>query len=267
MRLIASDVDGTILGRNGKISARTVAAFDAAQAAGIEIVFVTGRPPRWLDPLRHQIGHEGAVICSNGAVLYDLAREQVISSHLVPRRTMLEARAIIRKLVPAACFAAETLGGFHLEAGFLQPGSVELLGDTFPGPLEDSIEEDCGVVKFLATTREGSADEFMALIRPAVGQLMSVTHSAPTTALLEMGPHGINKAVTLAQFAASLGIDAKDVVAFGDMPNDIEMLCWAGAGYAMASGHGEALAAANLRAPQLDDDGVAQILEARLAGL
>lgn len=267
MRLIASDVDGTILGRNGKISARTVAAFDAAQAAGVEIVFVTGRPPRWLDPLRDQIGHKGSVICSNGAVVYDLVREQVISSHLVPRRTMFQARGIIRKLVPGAYFAAETLDGFHLEAGFLQPGSVELVSEIAPSPLEESIAEDSGVVKFLATTRDGTADEFMAVVRPAVGELLSVTHSAPTTALLEMGPRGINKAITLAEFAATRGIDAKDVVAFGDMPNDIEMLRWAGAGYAMASGHEDALAAANLQAPHVDDDGVAQILEARLAGL
>ena len=69
MRLIASDLDGTIIGRDGKISARTVRAFKDAAAAGVEIVFVTGRPPRWLDPQRDQIGHEGTVLCSNGAVV------------------------------------------------------------------------------------------------------------------------------------------------------------------------------------------------------
>ena len=63
MRLIASDLDGTIIGRDGKISDRTVRAFQDAALAGVEIVFVTGRPPRWLDPLRERIGHEGKVIC------------------------------------------------------------------------------------------------------------------------------------------------------------------------------------------------------------
>jgi hypothetical protein len=85
--------------------------------------------------------------------------------------------------------------------------------------------------------------------------------------MLELGPYGINKAVTLAEFAASKGIAARDVVAFGDMPNDIEMLRWAGAGYAMASGHRAARDAANLQAPHFDDDGVAQVLEERLAAL
>ena len=82
-----------------------------------------------------------------------------------------------------------------------------------------------------------------------------------------MGPLGVNKAVTLAEYAAARGIDAADVVAFGDMPNDVEMLGWAGAGYAMASGHPQALAAAALQAPRFEDDGVAQVIESRLAAL
>ena len=267
MRLIASDVDGTILGHDGKIRPRTIAAFHAAQDAGVEIVFVTGRPPRWLDPLRKQMGHTGTVICSNGAVVYDLVREEVVSSHLLSLQSILQARSIIKDLVPTAFFAAETLEGFALEPGFLQPGAPELASQFPPGPLEETLTEDAAVVKFLAVTRKGTADEFLAAVRPAVGGLVSVTHSAPAAAMLEMGPHGINKAVTLAEFAAAKGISAQDVVAFGDMPNDIEMLSWAGAGYAMASGHRAARDAANLQAPHFDDDGVAQVLEGRLAAL
>jgi hydroxymethylpyrimidine pyrophosphatase-like HAD family hydrolase len=85
--------------------------------------------------------------------------------------------------------------------------------------------------------------------------------------MLELALPGVNKAVTLAEYAAALGIGAEDVVAFGDMPNDIEMLRWAGHGYAMASGHPEAIRAAGQEAPHFDDDGVAQVLESRLASL
>lgn len=84
MRLIASDIDGTILGHDGTISQRTIDAFQSAAAAGIEIVFVTGRPPRWLDPIREQIGHTGTVICSNGAVTYSLESETVTASQVMP---------------------------------------------------------------------------------------------------------------------------------------------------------------------------------------
>ncbi|GAA4662579.1 HAD family hydrolase [Arthrobacter cryoconiti] len=266
MRLIASDIDGTILGHDGSISSRTIKAFAAAAQAGVEIVFVTGRPPRWLDPIREQIGHTGTVICSNGALTYSLETETVVSSHLLDWATVENVRNTILGLVPEPHFALECLNGFHVEPGFFgasRPSGVE--GVT-PAELTAQLARD-GIVKMLAVLHSGNADQFMELVRPQVGALISVTHSAPELALLEMGPLGVNKAVTLAEYARSRGIAAEEVVAFGDMPNDIEMLGWAGAGYAMASGHPDALAAASLRAPSFADDGVAQVIEARLADL
>jgi len=267
MRLVASDIDGTILGHDGKISDRTIRAFHACRSAGVELVFVTGRPPRWLHPLEEQLGHTGTVICSNGAVVWDLEADQVVSAQTMAIDDIFEIRRIIKKLRPTALFAAETLTGFHLEPGFIENGSSELLSEFTPAPLDSTLTAEDAVVKFLAIVREGTADEFLAEVGPAVGNLASVTHSAPTVAMLELAVPGINTAVTLADYAASLGIDAADVVAFGDMPNDVEMLRWAGHGYAMASGHPEAIRAAGQQAPHFDDDGVAQILEEKLAAL
>ncbi|MEN8582960.1 Cof-type HAD-IIB family hydrolase [Arthrobacter sp. KBS0703] len=267
MRLVASDIDGTILGHDGKISDRTVRAFHACRSAGVELVFVTGRPPRWLHPLEEQLGHTGTVICSNGAVVWDLEADKMVSARTMALNDVFEVRRIIKSLRPAALFAAETLTGFHLEPGFIENGSSELLAEFTPAPLAETLTADDAVVKFLAIVREGTADDFLAEVAPAVGNLATVTHSAPTIAMLELSVPGVNKAVTLAEYAASLGIEAADVVAFGDMPNDIEMLRWAGHGYAMASGHPEAIRAAGQQAPHFDDDGVAQILEERLAAL
>lgn len=267
MRLVASDIDGTILGHDGKISDRTVRAFHACRDAGVELVFVTGRPPRWLHPLQDQLGHTGTVICSNGAVVWDLETDRVVSSRALELDAVFEVRRIIQQLRPSALFAAETLTGFHLEPGFLGTGSTALLAEFTPAPLQETLTADDAVVKFLAIVREGTADEFLAEVAPAVAHLAAATHSAPNVALLELSLPGVNKAVTLAEYAASLGVQAQDVVAFGDMPNDIEMLRWAGDGYAMASGHQEAIRAAGQQAPHFDDDGVAQILEAKLAEL
>ena len=96
MRLVASDIDGTILGHDVRISDRTVRAFHACRSAGVELVFVTGRPPRWLHPLEEQLGHTGTVICSNGAVVWDL--EEVETWLEQRRQTYLEGRA---KIAPA----------------------------------------------------------------------------------------------------------------------------------------------------------------------
>lgn len=267
MRLVASDIDGTILGHDGKISDRTIRAFHACRGAGVELVFVTGRPPRWLHPLEEQLGHTGTVICSNGAVVWDLEADKMVSARTMALNDVFEVRRIIKTLRPTALFAAETLTGFHLEPGFIENGTSELLSEFTPAPLAKTLTADDAVVKFLAIVREGTADDFLAEVAPAVGNLAAVTHSAPTIAMLELSVPGVNKAVTLAEYAASLGIEAADVVAFGDMPNDIEMLRWAGHGYAMASGHPEAIRAAGQQAPHFDDDGVAQILEEKLAAL
>lgn len=136
MRLVASDIDGTILGHDGKISPRTIRAFHACRDAGVELVFVTGRPPRWLHPLEEQLGHTGRVICSNGAVVWDLEADRLVSARTLAIHTVLEVRGIIKALRPAALFAAETLTGFHLEPGFIENESSELLAEFTPAPLK-----------------------------------------------------------------------------------------------------------------------------------
>ncbi|MCC3300983.1 HAD family hydrolase [Arthrobacter sp. zg-Y895] len=261
VRLIASDMDGTIVGADNSISDRTVNAFRACMAAGIDVVFVTGRPPRWLDPLRERIGHAGTVICSNGAITYDLAAERVLATRLLPLKQMFAAAEVIRDLFPRVRFAAETVDGLHLEDGFVDSGSVELLGGIVPGPLHQSLAGSPGVAKFLARGADISPDEFLRRVAPAVSELVETTHSAPRMPLLEMSLPGLNKAVTLAGYAKGKGIDPAETIAFGDMPNDISMLDWAGRGYAMASGHPAARAAADFTAPGFTDDGVAVVLE------
>jgi Cof subfamily protein (haloacid dehalogenase superfamily) len=261
MRLIACDLDGTILHPDETISERTVHAFLAARDAGVEIVFVTGRPFRWLGPVQRAFGHLGTVICSNGALVYDLEEETVLEAKTVDGDLVRDARRLILGLEPGARFAAETTSGLYLEPGFVEPGEARLLEGVVPAefPMDRLSEE--GVVKFLAKSDEYTADEFLRAVHPTIGHLVSVTHSAPRVALLEMARHDVNKAASLEVYAAGLGLEAADVVAFGDMPNDVEMLAWAGRGYAMGSGHPLAKAAAGSVAETLANDGVARVIE------
>lgn len=261
MRLIASDLDGTILHPDETISARTVRAFHAARDAGVEIVFVTGRPFRWLGPVRRAFGHLGTVICSNGALVYDLEAELVLDAKTLGTGAVRDARSLILGLEPGARFAAETTRGLYLEPDFVDDVGHHLLEGVVPArfPMRRLGEE--GVVKFMAKSLRYTADEFLEAVHPAVGHLVAVTHSAPGVAMLEMARPGVNKAVALEVYAAGRGIAAEDVVAFGDMPNDVEMLGWAGRGYAMGSGHALAKAAAGRVAGSLADDGVARVLE------
>lgn len=268
--MIASDLDGTIIGyehsRTGWVSPRTVAAFQAAHDAGVQVVYVTGRPIRWLTPVAEGLGHAGPVICSNGAVVYDLVSQTVLESRPVSLETVLEARAMIAALDPSASFGVETLDGFHLDAAFMDRPDADAPAELARGvhvgrSLDEVLPPEPEVVKFLAKTRSSEPDAFLAEVRSLLGELLAVTHSAPGVSLLEMSRPDVNKASTLADFAAHHGIAAHEVVAFGDMPNDLEMIHWAGTGYAVASGHPLLLQAADATAGACDDDGVAAVIE------
>src|SRR5205823_8541128 len=77
LKLVASDLDGTLVRSDGKLSDRTIDALKAVEDAGVLVVLVTGRPPRWMRPIVEATGHRGLAICANGALIYDLETEQI----------------------------------------------------------------------------------------------------------------------------------------------------------------------------------------------
>lgn len=265
LRMVATDLDGTIVRADGSVSPRTVAAFDACLARGVDVVMVTGRPPRWLAPVVAATGLRGVALCGNGAVVYDVVAGAVVHARTLPAPDVLEVARRLRAAIPGVAFAVETLDGFRREPSYvprfdwgMQTRTAEL-----PGLLEDGP----AVVKLLCRHEHTSGDAMLGVARAALHDLAVPTHSnaAGTGGLVEISALGVTKASALAALAAERGVDAREVVAFGDMPNDLEMLRWAGRGYAMADGHPEALAAADCVAPACRDDGVAQVVEALLA--
>lgn len=263
IRMIASDLDGTVLGHDFRFRPRTVDAIRAAQASGIHVVFVTGRPMRWLDPLREQLDHEGVVICSNGAVVYDLSADLVVESSLFPARDAFAVMDEVAARHPGTLFAAETLEGVFTDHGWARTDRMEI-GDPLVGALRERVPEGQGLVKFLAKLDTADPQEYFRALAELVAGRLSVTHSVAEAPLVEMGQKGLTKARTLEQYAAERGIRPHEVMAFGDMPNDLEMLTWAAHGYAMASGHPAVARAVGRVAPPFEEDGVAQVIEALL---
>ncbi|MEJ5869050.1 HAD family hydrolase [Pseudokineococcus sp. 5B2Z-1] len=264
VRLVASDLDGTLLGAGGLASPRTLAMISACRAAGVHVVFVTGRPVVWLDPVAEQTGHTGTAICANGALVYDAGSRRVLSATGLAPADALEAVARLRRRLDGLAVAVETLAGFRREPGYL----VRFDGgrEVEVGELPELLDPDPVVLKLLVRREAGTSEDLLAVAREELGGLAHPTHSSPESPLIEVSAVGVSKAVALAAHAASLGVSREDVVAFGDMPNDVEMLRWAGRGYAMAGGHPEAVAAAAATAPPCADDGVAQVVEALLGG-
>jgi Cof subfamily protein (haloacid dehalogenase superfamily) len=264
MRMVACDLDGTIVCPDGTISRRTLAALAECERVGVHVVFVTGRPPRWMSSIVEMTGHQGLALCGNGAVVLNLATNEVVSSHGLSAETVLETTTRLRRHIPGIAFALETLNGYRREVEYLPLHQTAIEAPT--GTLDELLIDQPIVIKLLC--RQGQrhfgsldSDDLLAIARRELVGLVEVVHSDPATCLLEISASGVTKASALAWLADELGIRAADVVAFGDMPNDVPMLSWAGTGYAMADGHAEAIAAAAFQAPPCAEDGVAQVLE------
>jgi hypothetical protein len=263
MRMVACDLDGTIVRPDGTVSARTVAALAACAGAGVRVVFVTGRPPRWMTAVAHATGHHGVAVCANGAVVYDVAAERVVSTRAVAVADVPVIARAVRAAVPGGAFAIETVGGFRREPGYVPrwPNPHEVVAS-----LPELLQDDPVVLKVLYRVEAGDPDVMLAAARGALDGIAEPVHSNAADSLLEIAAPGVSKASTLALLAEEAGLGPEDVVAFGDMPNDVPMLRWAGTGVAVGGAHPEALAAAVLVAPACLDDGVAQVIEQLLAG-
>src|SRR4029079_1425070 len=107
VRLVATDLDGTVVRRDGTVSPRMVAALRAVEDAGVPVVLVTGRPPRWMYPVVEATGHRGTAVCANGALVYDLATERVVDRDLLEPEAPREVVRGLRAALPRAVFAVE----------------------------------------------------------------------------------------------------------------------------------------------------------------
>jgi Cof subfamily protein (haloacid dehalogenase superfamily) len=258
-RLIATDLDGTLLRGDGSISERTRAALAGCREAGIGVVFVTARPPRVMHHIVEQAGHAATAICSNGAIVHDFAAADTTYVHEFASDT---ARAIVqalRPVLPDAGFALETGEQVYYDGRY----HTGLLHDTqrhLAEPWEPVWGKVRRVVKILARSATWTADEMLAVALGTLTVPAEVSHSGGR-GLVEIAPPGSTKASTLAWYCAERGIAAREVAAFGDMPNDLPMLAWAGSSYAVANAHPDVLRDARAVTASNEEDGVAAVLE------
>jgi len=266
--LIASDVDGTLIDDDNRVSARTVATLAAAREAGVEFVLATGRPPRWIAEITDQFADTGAhvcyAVCANGAILYDAEHDRVLWSANLEPDALVSLGEIAHRVLPGCGIAAERAGRsahdaatppFVASAGYehawLNPDHIEVGDDeVFGAP----------AVKLLVRKPGMPSGEMAARLRPHVGDFAQVTFSTDN-GLVELSVPGTHKASGLARLCAETGLPDDGLIAFGDMPNDVEMLSWAAHGVAMGHSHQAALDAADEVTVGNNDDGVARVLE------
>jgi len=262
--LIATDVDGTLLDEAEEITPRTRAAVLAAIDAGTQFVLATGRPPRWIRPVVEALGFAPMAVCANGAVVYDAATDRILSARTLSVDLLAELAEVATRVIPGAGLAVERVGRSAHDAAtpqflsspgyehaWLNPDNTEVsLADVLSAP----------AVKLLIRKAGARSSDMADALAPHIGIEGDLTYST-NNGLIEVVPLGVSKATGIEEVARPLGITADDVVAFGDMPNDIPMLSWAGLGVAMGNAHPEAKAAANEVTTSNADDGLARVLE------
>jgi len=255
MRLAAIDLDGTLLRSDGTISPRTKAAARRALDAGVELVLVTARGPRTVGELAEELGVRGEAICSNGAIVLDLETRRILRLREIETEVALELVRALRERLPGILFAVEREAFAH-EPGFAAWDFVPP-SDTPVAPAEELLDRP--PTKLILRHAAHEVDAIAAVARELAGRHASVSVSGDW--VVEVSPAGVNKAAALAELCEGLGVEAAEVVAFGDQRNDVPMLTWAGRGVAVANAHPEVIEIADEVTLTNDEDGVALVLE------
>ena len=265
IRLVATDLDGTLLRSDKSISARTANAMRAAENAGITVVWATARARQSVQVFAEQAQFTGMALCANVAVVLDLGDGgRVIRTH--PMSGSLAALSIgrIREAIPDVYFALVGADRFVAERQYAALSCFDEHHRSIDEmELADALGEiDDAFVKIVVRHPQISATELYEKLRLMDLADLELTHSlAP---FVEISAAGISKAFALAALAEEMGIAADQVAAIGDALNDVAMLEWAGAAIAPANALPEVRALSTRVVPSNDEDGVATYLESLL---
>jgi Cof subfamily protein (haloacid dehalogenase superfamily) len=266
-KLVATDLDGTLVRSDDTVSAYTHGVLDRVRSAGIRVVGATGRGPRLAELTRNDIRAADYLVMAGGGRVVD--QSDPATGPLVLRDERLSG-AVLAGIV-ADLEAA--VGPLTVMVEALDGHDEPLWGDLDPTwrypeavhPRERADCLSCDVIKAFARSPRHHVDELLAIARRIVpAEVASVTQAGLD--FLEITPPGVDKGTGLAVVTQSLGVDPADVLVFGDMPNDLPMFAWAGWGrIAVANAHAEVRAVADEVTLSNDQDGVAVFLDRLLS--
>ena len=258
IRLVASDIDGTLIRTDGTLSPRTLAALARLPELGVAAVLSTGRPLRWLQQVYDQMPEPIPAICANGAIVYDPHTDTVLRAAPLDVDLLLDVTKKLREAVPDISLAVEVEDGRSFRYDETWPVRDEADQVRVLATAEQLISAPA--VKLLARSATSAPEDFYELVSATLGETAQTTHSS-SSALVEISAAGVTKAAGLAWLCERDGITAEQVVAFGDMPNDVPMLTWAGLSVAMGNAHPAVREVADEVTLSNDEDGVAAYLE------
>jgi Cof subfamily protein (haloacid dehalogenase superfamily) len=256
VRLVCTDLDGTLLDSAGAIRERTLSTLAEAGRAGVAVVGVTGRPPRDTLDLARRYGLTGPIVCGNGAVTVDVASGRLLHCQGFGPGDAAGILRAARDAVPGIAVGVDSVSGLRLDAAF-----VRLVPNPWrhmPVERASAPADADPVVKILVAHPMLLVDELAAVLASVIGDRAVITRS--TGDFLELSAPGVDKGEALRLLAERSGLPLEHTAAVGDMPNDIPMLRAAGLAAAVANAHEDTLRAADIVLPSNDDEGVAALI-------
>ncbi len=256
--LVALDVDGTLIHYDQTMSPRVRKAVRAAHEAGHLLVIATGRSLVGTLPIAEELGLDDCyMVSSNGAVTARLDRSVGAGYEITDMVTFDPGPVVtlVRQQLPDALFAVEVVGQGARVSGDWPEGELSGLLDVVPF---DRLV-DGPTTRVVVRSPEHTPADFLQTVE-RIG-LHGVSYAVGYTAWLDLAPEGVSKASALEQVRQRLGVPLERTIAIGDGRNDLEMLAWAHRGIAMGNAADVVLAAADEIAPDVREDGLAQVLE------
>ena len=260
IKLVAIDLDGTLLTSRKTVTPKTHAAIKAALAQGVHIVLATARPPRSVLYYHQRLKLTTPMINYNGALIWDPIARKVIEHNPLERAVARKVINFTRKKFPKMHVHVEILDKWYTDHFEDNPEFMTETGKyfmpDFVGPIEAFLQVD--ITKLMLLGQPEWIAEIEQLLPRRFGDDIATTRSDGF--LLQVMSPGVSKAVALQHVAKMLGVDSRHVMACGDAPNDIHMLQWAGLAIAPENAFEITKSVAHYIVPSNDHDGIGAAL-------
>lgn len=261
-KLIALDMDGTLLTTDKKVSERTSAAIKAAEAKGVKIVLASGRPligiNKYLEELELFKG-EDYVLSFNGGLVQNTKTEEIVSKVSLKGSDLKYIYEISKNL-------NINIHAFSAKDGLITPQNskytkyeAEINGIDINIKDFNQIEDEEDIIKVMMIDPQEILDPAIEKLPSEIYEKYSVFKSAPF--FLEFTHKEVDKGLGLKKLGEYLGIEQEEIIACGDAGNDLSMIKYAGLGVAMDNAVPEVKAAANFITTSNDEDGIAKVIE------